>query len=432
MRKPHKPPQEAAARSNSKHDGAKPCSGGGGGGVGAGLHPLISVAGMVLAFAVGWGGRGMQGVGDVSAGAATALEGRHAFDEYTTTAWEAWEHTTHPGMATVGFNWTQLSMSRENNFNKQTFIKEFTVDDIAAKDGAFMLWHKTYARSIPAVIRGLGKRWSDTFDSWTLDDYEAAWGDQRVVVAYSPDWEFQRGVPHPTEHRVLQAPDRQQVLFRDWVKHVRAYPEHKNAPEHTAVQQSPSRDFSEFGLPALPPHLEALVGPTLNARNFWAATPPKRSTLHYDWQDSLLMQLAGVKKFTIVDPARLHTAYPCVQKMLQLKRTAPGVFTEQMTERELDNFPLVNVTHPDFERHPLYKDSHVFTVEMHPGDALVLPSYWYHQVESFAEPGKLCVAVNYWFQGHSLVTRLYRTLRENVFINCTEPAKPGEQHPCGF
>lgn len=64
------------------------------------------------------------------------------------------------------------------------------------------------------------------------------------------------------------------------------------------------------------------------------------------------------------------------------------------------------------------------------GDALVLPAYWYHQVESFAEPGRLNVAVNYWFQGHSLATRLYRTLRENVFINCTEPAKPGQLHPC--
>ena len=27
-----------------------------------------------------------------------------------------------------------------------------------------------------------------------------------------------------------------------------------------------------------------LVGPTLNARNFWAGVPPKISTLHYDWQ----------------------------------------------------------------------------------------------------------------------------------------------------
>ena len=101
-------------------------------------------------------------------------------------------------------------------------------------------------------------------------------------------------------------------------------------------------------------------------------------------------------------------------------------------------------------------------VELQPGQALLLPAYWYHQIESFgawppiehrtlpsphsathrrrevpcstvrraAEPNKLNVAINWWFQGHSLATRLYRTLRENLFINCTEPAPPGMPHPC--
>lgn len=64
------------------------------------------------------------------------------------------------------------------------------------------------------------------------------------------------------------------------------------------------------------------------------------------------------------------------------------------------------------------------------GDALILPAYWYHQVESFAPPGGINVAVNYWFQGHSLATRLYRTMRENLFLNCTEPATPGVPHIC--
>jgi hypothetical protein len=53
------------------------------------------------------------------------------------------------------------------------------------------------------------------------------------------------------------------------------------------------------------------------------------------------------------------------------------------------------------------------------------------QVESFTdEPDGMNVAVNFWFQGHSLATRLYRTLRENVFLNCTLPAPEGAIHPC--
>ena len=115
---------------------------------------------------------------------------------------------------------------------------------------------------------------------------------------------------------------------------------------------------------------------TLNARNFWAATPPKVSVLHYDWQDSVLLQIAGTKRFTIIDPARMQTAYPCVAYLQQLKRTAPGVFETILTSRELDNFPLLNVSSPDLDRHPLAKEAHVFTVDLQPGDALLLPAYW--------------------------------------------------------
>ena len=106
----------------------------------------------------------------------------------------------------------------------------------------------------------------------------------------------------------------------------------------------------------------------------------------------------------------------------------------EVTSRELDNFPLVNVTHPDLARHPLFRDAlennGVFEVEVPEGAALLLPAYWHHQVESFAAPGQLNVAVNYWFQGHSLATRLYRTLRENVFINCTQTRAGGARDPC--
>ena len=132
----------------------------------------------------------------------------------------------------------------------------------------------------------------------------------------------------------------------------------------------------------------------MQARNFWAAAPPKVSVLHYDWQDSILLQLSGTKKFTIVDPARLPASYPCVQLMTQLVRRAPGVFDARETERELDNFPLVNVTHPDLARHPLFRDAleqRVFGGGAR-GAALLLPAYWHHQVDVAAPASSVAVA----------------------------------------
>jgi hypothetical protein len=352
-------------------------------------------------------------IADVGAGGVGAAPGH-----------DPWVHTTHPRMGTDGWNWTQLSMSRTGNFPGGD-IKRFGADVLREK-GAMWLWHTTYARSIPALITGLGKEYSDVMQHWKFKDYRERWGANTVVVAISDDTRFNRGVPDPVYGRLIQHPDRVRHTFHEYLDMVEA----AVPGEHVAVQQSPSRDLSEFGLPALPPLMEDIVKHTLGARNFWAATPPKVSVLHYDWQDSVLLQISGHKRLTIIDPARMETAYPCVAYLQQLKRVGPGVFEKQLTDRELDNFPLVNATHPDLRRHPLFKSAKPFTVDLHPGDAFVMPAYWYHQIESFAPPGGLNVAVNWWFQGHSLATRLYRTLRENLFINCTERATPGVPHTC--
>ena len=39
--------------------------------------------------------------------------------------------------------------------------------------------------------------------------------------------------------------------------------------------------------------------------NLWVCAPPKLSRLHYDASDSLLLQLQGTKRFTLIDPTPL-------------------------------------------------------------------------------------------------------------------------------
>jgi len=328
-------------------------------------------------------------------------------------------------MATEGFNWTQLSMSRAGNF-PPTGAKYYTAEQVAER-GQMWVWHTTFARSIPAVISGMAQELADRISRWTIDDFEREWGDKNVLVTYSPHANFQQGrLISNHEGRRLQLPGSALQPFSSFLDAVRA----QRHDEHVSVQQSPNRNLDAFGLPDLPPNLEELVGHTIQARNLWVSTAPRTSVLHYDWQDSVLLQLSGTKRFTLIDPARLQTAYPAVMRIEKLERVSPGVYERKLTEREIDNFPLVNVTHPDYERFPLLRDAHIMTVDVPAGSALILPALWYHQVDSFAEPGQLNVAVNYWFQGHSLATRFYRTLRENVFINCTLPAPPGQPHLC--
>ena len=57
------------------------------------------------------------------------------------------------------------------------------------------------------------------------------------------------------------------------------------------------------------------------------------------------------------------------------------------------------------------------------GSALLLPAFWYHQVESFAAPGTLNVAVNHWFdgapdEGGASPAAMHRILRAKLRVNC--------------
>jgi len=112
-------------------------------------------------------------------------------------------------MATDGFNWTQLSMSRANNFPSGT-IKYLDAATIKER-GAMHAWHTTFARSIPALVSGLGDDVAASFSGWRREDYRRHWGEKDVVVAFSPDEMFQRGVLRSGLRR-LQA--RRLVLHR--------------------------------------------------------------------------------------------------------------------------------------------------------------------------------------------------------------------------
>lgn len=98
---------------------------------------------------------------------------------------DPWAGTTHPTMATDGFNWTQLSMSRSSNF-PVGHVKRFTMEDVREK-GSMYVHHTVYARSIPAIVDGLAQPHADRISSWSLDDFRREWGSTSVVAAFSPD-----------------------------------------------------------------------------------------------------------------------------------------------------------------------------------------------------------------------------------------------------
>ena len=102
---------------------------------------------------------------------------------------------------------------------------------------------------------------------------------------------------------------------------------------------------------------------------------------HYDLPDNLAVVSVGERRFTLFPPDQLKNLY-----------VGPLDFNPAGQA-----ISLVDVRNPDLERFPRYAEAmaHAEVAEMGPGDALFIPSMWWHHVEALSA---FNVLVNYWWR----------------------------------
>ena len=102
---------------------------------------------------------------------------------------------------------------------------------------------------------------------------------------------------------------------------------------------------------------------------------------HFDVPDNIAFVCTGSRKFTLFPPEQIKNLY-----MGPIEFTPAG-----------QPISMVDIEDPDFEKYPNFKDAmdEGLTATLYPGDAIFIPSLWWHQVESF---GDLNILINYWWR----------------------------------
>lgn len=106
-----------------------------------------------------------------------------------------------------------------------------------------------------------------------------------------------------------------------------------------------------------------------------------RIAAHHDLPDNIACCAAGRRRFTLFPPGEIANLYP-----------GPIDFTPAG-----QTISMVDFDEPDFDRFPRFRKAleQAQLAELEPGDALYIPSMWWHHVEG---QNDLNVLVNYWWR----------------------------------
>ncbi|UVO53074.1 cupin-like domain-containing protein [Sphingomonas sp. SUN039] len=114
--------------------------------------------------------------------------------------------------------------------------------------------------------------------------------------------------------------------------------------------------------------------------SLWIGTPT-RIAAHNDFPDNLACCVAGARRFTLFPPEQFRNLY-----LGPIDNTPAGRAVS-----------MVDFHAPDFDRYPRFADAlaKAQLAELQPGDALFIPSMWWHHVEGLAP---FNILLNYWWR----------------------------------
>lgn len=234
------------------------------------------------------------------------------------------------------------------------------------------------ARDHPAVYRGLVQDWplvqKSRVSRAEADAYLRSFDQDRPVTAFVGEPGI-RGRLHYSE--ALEDTNFEQIETRlSWVL--------DQLEQHADSEQAPTVYMGSSAidqcLPGLAVHNSLPQGRARPTVRIWLGNRTIVAA-HFDVLDNIACVCAGRRRFTLFPPEQLPNLY-----VGPMELTPAG---QQISLVDLDN--------PDPERFPRFAEAmrHARQAELEPGDAVYIPSMWWHHVvglESFN------VLINHWWR----------------------------------
>ena len=141
------------------------------------------------------------------------------------------------------------------------------------------------------------------------------------------------------------------------------------------IQSVPTDDFLPGFSAAHPmPLVPAGVGPRI-----WVGNRLTVQT-HFDLSQNIAAVVAGRRRFTLFPPEQLENLYV---GPFELTLAGPPI-------------SMVRLEDPDHDKYPRFREAlrHARSAELEPGDAIYIPYFWWHHVESLTD---FNILLNFWW-----------------------------------
>eukprot|EP00127_Corallochytrium_limacisporum_P002989 Clim_evm36s144 gene=Clim_evmTU36s144 len=270
----------------------------------------------------------------------------------------------------------------------------------------------------PLIVRGYANsaEWR-AFRKWRDSEYLITQSEgQKVTVSVTPNG-LADAITEYNGKKYFVLPEERQMTVEELLRCLRGLRKTEKSEEIWYAQGQNDCFRNEFSFLAddIPMDIRVMTS-ALNRQpdnvNIWIGTEKSYTSMHRDFFENWYVVLTGSKTFRLCNPseaARLsYNRYPT----RQWKRDPLSQKWKLEELQDVKETPWIDETTVDRQ--------HSAVVTLGPGDALYLPSMWYHNVAQNAIDDDFVIAVNYWYDMDFDALYHYRKFINDIAEACKQ------------